>query len=399
MGKKIMIIGAGLLQSYVIRRAKELGYTTVCVDGDPNAVGFKYADYYKVIDIVNEEECLKYAKEMNIDGVITAATDYGVLTVSYIAEKLGLIGNPYKVCEVIKNKYSVRKVLAAQNIDSISEFHEIDNINDVNKIKKDIKYPIIVKPCDGSGSRGIKKINHMDDLELACDIAMKVSLSKKVLIEHFIEGEEYGVESFVHNGEVHVLTIMQKTMTKPPIYAELGHCSFSGLDNKTENQIKDKVSKAIGALGITTGAVNIDLLLTNDKNIHIVDIGARMGGNLIGSHIVPLSTGIDYMGNIIKESLGEPINLNRTIFDRIIATRILALTPGVIKEIGDMSDIRNAIDVSDLVLKANKNYTINEYRSNIDGCGYIVVNGENSEVTKNRALEIKNEIDRRITRY
>ena len=176
MGKKIMFIGAGLLQSYVIRRAKELGYTTVCVDGDPNAVGFKYADYYKVIDIVNEEECLKYAKEMNIDGVITAATDYGVLTVSYIAEKLGLIGNPYKVCEVIKNKYSVRKVLAEENVDSISEFHEIDNINDVNKIKKDIKYPVIVKPCDGSGSRGIKKINHMDDLKFACAKAMKVSL-------------------------------------------------------------------------------------------------------------------------------------------------------------------------------------------------------------------------------
>lgn len=399
MGKKIMIIGAGLLQSYVIRRAKELGYTTVCVDGDPNAVGFKYADYYKVIDIVNEEECLKYAKEMNIDGVITAATDYGVLTVSYIAEKLGLIGNPYKVCEVIKNKYSVRKVLAAQNIDSISEFHEIDNINDVNKIKKDIKYPVIVKPCDGSGSRGIKKINHMDDLELACDIAMKVSLSKKVLIEHFIEGEEYGVESFVHNGEVHVLTIMQKAMTKPPIYAELGHCSFSGLDNNTENQIKDKVSKTIRALGITTGAVNIDLLLTNDKDIYIVDIGARMGGNLIGSHIVPLSTGIDYMGNIIKESLGEPINLNRTIFDRIIATRILALTPGVVKDIGDMKDIKSLKDVCDLVLKIDKNNVINEYKSNIDGCGYIVVNDENAEVVKNRALEIKNEIDRRIIRY
>lgn len=397
--KKIMIIGAGLLQSYVIRRAKELGYITVCVDGDPNAPGFKYADYYKVIDIVDEEECLKYAKQMNIDGVITAATDFGVLTVSYIAEKLGLRGNPYKVCEIIKNKYLVRKVLAEKNIDSIPEFHEIENMDDVDKIKKDLKYPVIVKPCDGSGSRGIKKIDHMGDLKLACEEAMKASLSKKVLIEHFIEGEEYGVESFVHNGEVHVLTIMQKTMTKPPIYAELGHCSISGLDKKTENKIKDKISKAIKALGITTGAVNIDLLLTNDKDIYIVDIGARMGGNLIGSHIVPLSTGIDYMGNIIKESLEEPINLNRTIFERVIATRILALTPGVIKEISDISDIRNAIDVSDLVLKVNKNDTINEYRSNIDGCGYIVVNGENAETTTNKALEIKNEIDRRIIRY
>ncbi|MBU5294100.1 ATP-grasp domain-containing protein [Anaerosalibacter bizertensis] len=397
--KKIMIVGAGLLQSYIIKRAKELGYTTICVDGDPNAVGFKYADYYKTIDIVDEEECLKYAKKMNIDGVITAATDYGVLTVSYIAEKLGLIGNSYKVCEIIKNKYLVRKTLAENNVDSVPEFYEIDNIEDIDKIKKDIKYPVIVKPCDGSGSRGIKRIDYIDDLKFACKKAMEASLSKKVLIEHFIEGEEYGVESFVHNSDVHILSIMQKTMTKPPVYAELGHCSFSGLDSKIESEIKYKVSKTIRALGIATGSVNIDLLITKDRDIYIVDIGARMGGNLIGSHIVPLSTGIDYMGNIIKESLGEPIDLNRTIFDRVIATRLLALTPGIVKEIGDMKDIQSSDYVYDLVLKVNKNNIINEYRSNIDGCGYIVVSGEDAKVAKDRALEIKSEVDRRIIRY
>jgi len=397
--KKIMIIGAGLLQSYVIKRAKELGYITVCVDGNPDAIGFKYCDYYKVINIIDEEECYKYAKKMNIDGVITAATDYGVLTTSYIAEKLGLKGNSYKVCKIIKNKYLVRKILAEQNVDSMHNFFEIRNINDLNKITKKIKYRVIVKPCDGSGSRGIKKVDSKDKLEFACEKAIKNSLSKRVLIEKFIEGEEYGVESFVSNGKVYILAIMQKTMTKPPIYAELGHCSSSGLDSEIEEEIKDKVSKAIRTLGIITGSVNMDIIITKNRKISIVDIGARMGGNLIGSHIVPLSTGIDYMGNIIKESLGEPININRTIFDRIITTRILALTPGKVKDIDDMSDIRNADDVSDLVLKINKEDTIKEYRSNIDGCGYIVINGKNAQYTKKRALQIKNEIDKRIVRY
>ena len=399
MKKKIMFIGAGLLQSYVIKRAKALGYITVCVDGDSEAIGFKYADYYKVIDIVDQEKCLRYAKEMNIDGVVTVATDYGVLTASYIAEKLGLKGNPYKVCEIIKNKYLVRKILAEKNVDSTPEFYEINNISEVDNFIKDIEYPVIVKPCDGSGSRGIKRIDAMEDLKPACKKAREVSLSKNVLIEHFIEGKEYGVESFVHNGEVYILAIMEKTMTRPPVYAELGHCSFSGLDSKIENAIKDKVSKAIVALGLVTGSVNMDLLITENKDIYIIDIGARMGGNLIGSHIVPLSTGIDYIDNIIKESLGESVDLNRTIFDQVIATRILTLTPGIIQDIGDMSDIQNSGDVCDLILNINQNDTINQYKNNTDGCGYIVVSSKDAGTAQNRALEIKNEIDRRITRY
>ena len=90
-----MIIGAGLLQQYVIKRAKELGYITIAVDGDKNAPGFKYADYYKIISIVDEEKCLEYAKQMKIDGVLTAATDYGVLTASYIAKELNITFSYY----------------------------------------------------------------------------------------------------------------------------------------------------------------------------------------------------------------------------------------------------------------------------------------------------------------
>lgn len=397
--KKIMIIGAGFLQSYVIKRAKELGYITVCVDGNPDADGFKYADYYKNIDIVDKEECLKYAKEMEIDGVITAATDYGVLTVSYIAQNLGLIGNSYSVCETIKNKYLTRKVLSKDNIDAMTEYYEITDVAEIDNISMNIKYPVIVKPCDGSGSRGIQRVNNIDELKYACENAMEVSLSQRVLIEQFIEGQEYGVESLVHNGEVNILAIMKKTMTAPPVYAELGHCSFSGLDNIVENEIKDKVTKTIKALGITTGSVNIDLLVTKDNEIYIIDIGARMGGNLMGSHIVLLSTGIDYIGNIVKEGLGETIDLNKSFCEKAIATRLLTLTPGVIKEIKDMEDIKSLDYVVDLVLNIKENDTIDEYKSNRDGCGYIVVTSVDAEDAMNKASQLKNEIDMRIIRY
>ena len=397
--KKVMIIGAGLLQTYIIKRAKELGYITVCVDGNPDAIGFKYADYCKPINIIDKEECLQYAQEMKIDGIITAATDYGVLTVSYIAKRLGLIGNSDQVCEAIKNKYMTRKILAENKVDSITEFYEITELTQVDNIAKTIEFPVIVKPCDGSGSRGINKIDSKEGLKVACEKAMEASLSKKVLIEKFIVGQEYGVESFVHKGEVNVLAILQKTMTEPPIYAELGHCSLSGLDHKVEEEIRNKVTKAIKALGITTGSVNMDLLITKNNEIYIVDIGARMGGNLIGSHIVPLSTGIDYMGSIIKESLGERIALNRSIFNKVVASRLLTLTPGRVKEVRNMEDVKTIEDVCEVVINVKENHTIHEYKSNLDGCGYVVVRNSNAEVAKNKVLELKNEIDKRVIRY
>lgn len=397
--KKIMIIGAGLLQAFVIKRAKELGYITISVDGNSNAIGFKYSDYYSAINITDKEACLEYAKAMKIDGVLTAATDYGVLTANYIAQEMNLQGNKYNVCEIIKNKYLTRKVLSDNHVDSMTEFYEVTDINQVDEIINKIKLPVIVKPCDGSGSRGIKKISNKLELKEACKEAIKCSLSKKVLIEQFIEGKEYGVESFVVDGYVNVLSIMNKTMTKDPVYAELGHCSKSGLSDEIEEEIKKKVTDTINALGITTGSVNMDLLIDKESKIYIIDIGARMGGNLIGSHIIPLSTGIDYIGNMIKLALGENTNLKQTVFDKVVSTRLLTLTPGKVKNISCISDIEELEKVNDLILNISENSIINEYKSNLDSCGYVVVCDDNAEEAQELSLQLKKEIDRRVIRY
>lgn len=127
-------------------------------------------------------------------------------------------------------------------------------------------------------------------------------------MEPFINGVEYGVESFVCNGEIHILAVMKKWMTKPPHYAELGHAVPSGLPVEIENKIRGCVAKAIEVLEINFGSVNMDLLLTEEGSVHIVDIGARMGGNLIGSHIIPMGTGVDYIGNIVRASVGDDVS-------------------------------------------------------------------------------------------
>ncbi len=127
--KKILIIGAGFLQSFIIIRAKELGYYVITIDKNPESIGFRYADEYQIIDIVDQEACLEYAFMKNIDGVMTAATEYGVLSASYIALKMRLPGLNYKSAKLVRDKYLVRKTLYENNIDDISGFYEIRSEN------------------------------------------------------------------------------------------------------------------------------------------------------------------------------------------------------------------------------------------------------------------------------
>ena len=146
--KRILVLGAGFLQSFVIKRARELGYYTIAIDRNPNATGFKDAHDYAVVDIVDQAACLGYAREKQIDGVMTAATDYGVLSASFVAQELGLPGLNYEVARVIKDKFAVRRILFANQVDEISQFYEISSIDELNDISEQVRFPVMDKPCD-----------------------------------------------------------------------------------------------------------------------------------------------------------------------------------------------------------------------------------------------------------
>lgn len=392
--KKVLVIGAGFLQDFVIRKAKSMGYEVIAVDANPASIGFRHADKYKVINIVDEKACLAYAQEENIDGVLTAATEYGVLTAAYIAEQMNLVGLKYETAKMIKNKYQVRKCLFESKVDDTEQAYEVTASTDLAVLAEKLSFPVMVKPCDGSGSRGVSRVDEASQLADACKDAMAASVTHCAEIETFIAGREYGAESLVVNGEVHVLGIMRKWMTAPPYYAELGHAMPSGLDDELEKKIIDCVEKAIRALGINSGSVNMDLLVTEDNKVHIVDIGARMGGNLIGSHIIPYGTGIDYMSNMIKIAVGEMAELRPVAKPTAVATRILALTPGMVEQLPAMQS------TDDIVIEHHLQIgdVIHEYCTNLDGCGYVVCVADTADNAEMKAEREKERIDIGIKR-
>lgn len=391
------MLGGGFLQTFVIRKAKEMGYSVHVLDADPSAVGFAYADVCAVINIVDEEACLAYAQAQNIDGVLTAATDFGVLTMSRIATEMGLPGINYDSAKMIKNKAAVRKCLFEAKADDTGYSYEITTKEEIASVLPKIQFPIMMKPVDGSGSRGASRVDRAEDFEKACEYAMNGSITHRAVAEPFIVGKEYGVESFVDNGEVHVLSVMQKDMTEPPYYAELGHAIPSGLPKAIDDKIMSCVHKAIVALGVNHGSVNMDLLLSDDSSVHIVDIGARMGGNLIGSHIIPIGTGIDYMSNMIKAAVGDKTNWVPLMKPTPVATKLLALQPGYVKELPDFDkiEVENHVTIEHHLHIGD---TIMPYRTNLDGCGYVVASASSVDRAVSLANKVKRDIDNLITR-
>lgn len=388
--KKLLVIGAGFLQDFVIQKAVSMGYETLAVDADPDAIGFQHAHKYAVVNIVDEMACLEYARAEKIDGVVTAATDFGVLSAAYVAQEMGLPGLKYEVAQLIKNKYRVRKCLFEAHVDDTEQAYEVNENTDIDALAQKLTYPVMVKPCDGSGSRGASRVNNAEELPQACTYAMNGSITHRAEIETFIIGQEYGAESLVVDGQIHVLGIMKKWMTAPPYYAELGHAMPCGLPEEVENKARECVRNAISALGINFGSVNMDMLITPDGKVYIIDIGARMGGNMIGPCVIPYGTGVDYVGAMIQNAVGDPVDL--TVREHgAVATKLLAFDEGIVKTMPDMKMIEKKYDV-EIYHHMTEGMKVNEYHTNLDGCGYVVAKGDTAEVAEMRAALVLEKI-------
>ena len=382
--KKLLVIGAGFLQDFVIRKAVSMGYEVLTVDADPNAVGFSHAHKHAVINIVDEAACLNYARKEKIDGVVTAATDFGVLSTAYVAQEMELPGLKYEVAQLIKNKYRVRNCLFENHVDDTDQAYEVNQYTNIDELAKKMLYPVMVKPCDGSGSRGASRVDEPLQLAEACKYAMNGSITHRAVIETFIFGQEYGAESIVVDGHIRVLGIMRKWMTRPPYYAELGHAIPSGLSFETEKKAKECVYNALSALGVNFGSVNMDMLITPEGKVYIIDVGARMGGNMIGPCVIPYGTGIDYVGAMIQNAVGDPVDLSIHEHEAV-ATKLLAFNEGIVKKLPNMSVIEAQFDV-EIYHHMTQGMKVNEYHTNLDGCGYVVAKGQTQEAAEQRAI-------------
>lgn len=299
--KKIAIIGGSYLQLPAVLKAKELGYEVHCFSWADGAVCAEKADYFYPISIIEKEDILTKCIKIGINGIMTIASDVAVLTVNYVASRMGLISNPDEYSEITTNKYLMRKCFVENKVPS-PRFTIADE-NDRFDIDG-FKLPFIVKPTDRSGSRGVEKIVELSQLDRAVERAKKEAFNGKAIIEEFVTGREISVESISFEGKHYILQITDKITTGSPYFVELEHHQPSTLPIYIQNEVKKIVLDALDALHICYGASHSELKITEDNEIKVIEIGARMGGDFIGSNLVKLSTGYDFLEGVVKAAMG-----------------------------------------------------------------------------------------------
>jgi len=299
--KKLAIIGASYLQLPLVEKAKKMGIETHCFAWSDGAVCKEIADYFYPISILEKDDILQKCIENNIDGITTIATDMAVPTICYVAEKMNLVSNSSISSFASTNKSEMRNAFKKGNC-SMPKFIEADNI-DVNT--KDFKFPVIVKPVDRSGSRGVTKVLFENQLPEAIQYAITESFCKKAIIEEYIDGDEVSVETISYDGEHTILAITDKVTTGEPHFVELAHHQPSSLSNEIQEKIKSETIKCLNALAVNFGAGHSEFKITPNGEVFVIEVGARMGGDFIGSHLVELSTGYDFLEGVINIALGK----------------------------------------------------------------------------------------------
>ena len=307
--KKIAIIGASYLQVPLINKAKELGYETHVFAWAAGDVGEKLADYFYPISIVEKEQILEKCQEIKIDGICTIASDLATVAVNYVACHMGLAGNSMETTEKSTNKWVMRQTFQ-ENGDPSPRCIKVYSKDDYQSINFD--YPVIVKPLDRSGSRGITQVKSVEGLDDAVKAAMEVGFEKAALIEEYAQGTEYSIEGISFNGKHTILAITRKYTTGAPHFIEIAHSQPAELSYELKKKVEAVVYHALDSLGVTNSASHSELKIDQNGNIKIIEIGARMGGDCIGSGLVQLSTGVDFVKAVIDVAMGKEPELVKT---------------------------------------------------------------------------------------
>ena len=310
MKQKVVIIGASDFQNPLILKAKEHGYETHVFAWKNNEIGEKTADYFYDISINEKEQILEKCKEIKPCAVCSIASDLAVTTVNYVAHNLGLVSNNPKYSKICTNKYKMRQALEKGNI-NVPKYLKTGKNLQLSKIAE-FNYPLIVKPTDRSGSRGVTLINDSKEIKAAIDNAISYSYEKKAIIEEYIDGDEYSCECISYKGKHHLLAITKKYTTGAPHFIETAHIEPSGLNDEMIKTVEEEIFKALDVLHIEYGASHSEFKINNKGQIKIIEIGARMGGDCIGSDLVQISTGHDFVQYVLDVSLGKELKLKET---------------------------------------------------------------------------------------
>lgn len=376
MNKKILILGASILQVPAILKAKEKGYIVACVDQNPNSAGVQYADMFYNISTIDEQRVYQAALDFAPDGIMTLASDLPMRTVAYIAERLDLPGISIESALISTDKARMMELFTKNKVSS-PWYYCIDTEEALDTIIDNLEYPCIVKPVDNSGSRGVILIHNEDQLKDGYCYSKSHSRSGKVIIEEFLQGNEVSVETLTVNNRTNVIAITDKLTSGEPYFVELGHSQPCQLPRDSQAEIANLAINAVKAVGINTGPAHVEIMMT-DYGPRIIELGARLGGDCIATHLVPLSTGFDMVAAAIDLCCGKDINIG-SLENRGSAIRFLDAPTGYISKISGVDEAMQCEGVREIYLMKKTGDYVGGLHNSTDRVGYVIAQGTDAK--------------------
>ena len=390
--KHLLIIGGGVFQVPAIKTAKSMGLKVVVTDYNPEAEGMLLADYPIEVSTRNINLTVNIAKQFHrscpLDGVMTVGTDASQ-TVAAVADALNLPGIPFEVAERATDKIKMRQVLKEKGV-PVPDFRPIWTLEECQQAIQDMPLPLVIKPCDNMGARGVRKIERLDDLISAFREAKEASISGKLILEEFMEGPELSLDALVFEGSIHITGVADRIIERAPYFVEIGHTLPSALPEKQQSRAVAVFKQAIFALGIDIGAAKGDIKIT-PEGPKIVEIAARLSGGWMSAYTYPLSTGVNLYKAAIQIALGETPTDLKPKTSLVSAERSLLPPPGKILSIQGVEEARKIKGVKEIILMKEAGDMAEEPRSNLGKVGYVITVGK----TREEAIRI-NDLAREI---
>lgn len=386
--KTIMFLGAGEEQCEAIDIALDLRLKVIAVDGNPNAPGLKIAHVGINADIKDVETMIEIGKKYKIDGVMTHAVEIPQV-VAKVAKALNLPGLDPEVAERATNKLKRIKRLTEKGV-PCPRFETAKTVEEAKRKAEEIGFPVVFKPIDSAGARGIIKVNSKDEVESALNHTLSYTPQNIILIEEYLEGKELSTESIIYD-KIYTVAFADRNYDKErfePFFIEDSGEMPTSLSKDETKKVTQTVDVAIRTLGIDWGVAKGDVIIDNGE-VKIIEMAARTSGGRFCSLKVPLSTGINMLRPLILMTVGLNPDLNdlKPKFSRGIAERFIFPEPGKITEIRGVDEARRIEGIYRVYLNEDIKIggKIGKVTDHTMRKGYVVALGKTREQATERA--------------
>lgn len=308
--KKLLLLGGLRYLLPVIKVAHNLGYYVITCDYLPSNIAHQYADEYHNVSIIDKEAVLTLAKELQIDGIMSFAVDPGVMTAAYVQEQLGLPAcGPYESVCILQNKDKFRAFLSEHSF-SVPWAFGFSSIEDA-LLKSDVfTYPLIVKPTDSAGSKGVTRVDFSTELEYALHEAFLHSMSRRVIVEEFIEKEGCSSDSdcFSVDGELKFVSFSAQHFDDQAAnpYTPSAYSWPSTFTETQEKELTSEIQRLLKLLGMRTSIYNVETRIGKNGKIYIMEVSPRGGGNRL-AEMLQYAMGVDLISNTVRAAMGDEV--------------------------------------------------------------------------------------------